>query len=245
MSNYSFFARFYDALTSNVDYSQMAKAIEGYISVRRPTSNILLDVACGTGNLSVELSKLGYDVIGTDSSCEMLSEAVKKAYDLEKQILFLNQSMDELDLYGTVGIAVCTLDSINHITDKNQLDKAFSKVSLFLEEDGLFIFDINTPYKHNVVLADNTFVYDCEDVYCVWQNSTENSKTTINLDFFENEDGVYYRSSESFYEVAYTTDEIESLLLKNGFHVIEKYDDYTLEQVKEETQRIVYVVGKV
>lgn len=245
MSNYSFFARFYDSLTSNVDYRQMAKAIDGYISVRRPASNILLDVACGTGNLSVELSKLGYDVIGTDSSCEMLSEAVKKAYDTEKPILFLNQSMDELDLYGTVGVAVCTLDSVNHITDINQLDKAFSKVSLFLEKDGLFVFDINTPYKHNVVLADNTFVYDCEDVYCVWQNSTENGKTTINLDFFKNDGDVYYRSSESFCEVAYTTDEIESLLSKNGFYVVAKYDDYTVQQVKEDTQRIVYIVGKV
>ena len=245
MSNYSFFARFYDSLTSNVDYQQMAKAIDGYVSACRPASNILLDVACGTGNLSVELSKLGYDVIGTDSSCEMLSEAVKKAYGTEKQILLLNQSMDELDLYGTVGVAVCTLDSINHITDINQLDKAFSRVSLFLEKDGLFVFDINTPYKHNVVLADNTFVYDCDDVYCVWQNSTEDGKTTISLDFFENDGDAYYRSSESFCEVAYTTDEIESLLSKNGFCVINKYDDYTLQQVKEDTQRIVYIVGKV
>lgn len=245
MSSYSFFARFYDSLTSNVDYVNIAKAIDNYVSERKPESNILLDVACGTGSLAVELSKLGYDVIGTDSSCEMLSEAVKKGYDAEKPILFLNQAMDELDLYGTVGVAVCTLDSINHVLDKSVVDKAFSKVSLFLEDDGLFIFDINSVYKHNVILADNTFVYDCEDVYCVWQNSTENGKTTINLDFFELDDDVYYRSSESFCEVAYTEEEIEDLLSKNGFKVIAKYDDYTKQELKEDTQRIVYVVGKV
>ena len=153
--------------------------------------------------------------------------------------------MDELDLYGTVGVAVCTLDSINHVLDKSVVDKAFSKVSLFLEDDGLFIFDINSVYKHNVILADNTFVYDCEDVYCVWQNSTENGKTTINLDFFELDDDVYYRSSESFCEVAYAEEEIEDLLSKNGFKVIAKYDDYTKQELKEDTQRIVYVVGKV
>ena len=245
MSSYSFFARFYDSLTSNVDYPSIAKAIDGYISERKPESNILVDVACGTGTLAVELSKLGYDVIGTDSSCEMLSEAVKKAYDGEKPILFLNQSMDELDLYGTVGVAVCTLDSINHVTDKSRIDTAFSKVSLFLEQDGLFIFDVNSVYKHNVILADNTFVYDCEDVYCVWQNSTENGKTTINLDFFENDGDAYYRSSESFCEVAYTETEIEDMLSKNGFKVISKYDDYTNKPLREDTQRIVYIAGKV
>ena len=245
MSSYSFFARYYDSLTSNVEYKQMACAIDGYINERNPASNILVDVACGTGSLAVELSRLGYDVIGADSSCEMLSEAVKKAYDGSKPILFLNQSIDELDLYGTVGIAVCTLDSINHITDIKQLDKAFSKISLFLEKDGLFVFDVNTLYKHNVVLADNTYVYDCDDVYCVWQNTTENGKTTINLDFFEADGDAYYRSSESFCEVAYSEEEIEKLLAKNGFKVFSKYDDYTKNRVKDDTQRIVYVAGKV
>lgn len=245
MSSYSFFARYYDSLTSNVDYPSIAKAIDGYVSERKPASNILVDVACGTGSLCVELSKLGYDVIGTDSSCEMLSEAVKKAYDGEKPILFLNQSMDELDLYGTVGIAVCTLDSINHVTNSAQIDTAFSKISLFLEKDGLFIFDVNSLYKHNVILADNTYVYDCEDVYCVWQNSTENGKTTISLDFFESDGDAYYRSSESFCEVAYSMQEIEQLLAKNGLKVIAKYDDYTNNPLKEDTQRIVYVAGKV
>lgn len=245
MSSYSFFARFYDSLTSNVNYKLIASAIDGYINEHKPASNILVDVACGTGSLAVELSRLGYDVIGTDASCEMLSEAVKKAYDGEKPILFLNQSMDELDLYGTVGVAVCTLDSVNHITDINQLNAAFSKISLFLEQDGLFIFDVNTEYKHSVILADNTYVYDCEDVYCVWQNSTKNGKTTINLDFFEADGDAYYRSCESFCEIAYSEAEIEDLLSKNGLKVISKYDDYTKNQVKDDTQRIVYVVGKV
>ena len=245
MSIYSNFARYYDSLTANVDYKSIANAIEGYIKENAPTSNLLLDVACGTGSLAIELANLGYDVIGVDSSCEMLSEAMGKACSQGKQILFLNQSMCELDLYGTVGVAVCTLDSINHITDIDVVDKVFSKVSLFLENDGLFIFDINTPYKHSNILADNAFVYDCEDVYCVWQNNTENDITTINLDFFENDGDVYYRSSETFCERAYSCEEIEKLLSKNGLKVISKYDDYTKVAVGEKTQRIVYVVGKV
>ncbi len=245
MGAYSVFAKYYDALTANVDYNSIAHAIDGYVKETNPVSNLLLDIACGTGSLAIELAKLGYDVIGADSSCEMLSEAMGKAYSQEKQILFLNQAMDELDLYGTVGVAVCTLDSINHVTDVNKVDKAFSKVSLFLEKDGVFIFDVNTLYKHSNILADNTFIYDCEEVYCVWQNSTENNVTTINLDFFENDGDVYFRSSETFCEVAYSCDEIEKLLSKNGFKVISKYDDYTKNAISEKTQRIVYVVGKV
>ncbi len=245
MSAYSVFAKYYDTLTSNVDYAHMARTIDDYVKEKAPVSNLLLDVACGTGSLAVELAKLGYDVIGADSSCEMLSNAMDKAYLQDRQILFLNQAMDELDLYGTVGVAVCTLDSINHVTDTNKVDKAFSKVSLFLEKDGVFVFDVNTTYKHSSILADNTFVYDCEDVYCVWQNSTENNVTTINLDFFEKDGETYYRSSETFCEVAYSCEDIEKLLAKNGLKVISKYDDYTKDAVSEKTQRIVYVVGKV
>lgn len=245
MGAYSVFAKYYDSLTANVDYKGIACAIDSYVKENTPISNLLLDVACGTGSLAIELANLGYDVIGADSSCEMLSEAMRKSYSKEKQILFLNQAMDELDLYGTVGVAVCTLDSINHVTDINTVDRAFSKVSLFLEKDGVFVFDVNTLYKHNTVLADNTFVYDCEEVYCVWQNSTENGITTINLDFFESDGDAYYRSSESFCEVAYSCEEIERLLSKNGLKVISKYDDYTKNAISEKTQRIVYVVGKV
>ena len=245
MGAYSVFAKYYDILTSNVDYKGIASMIDSYVKEAKPSSNLLLDLACGTGTLAIELSKLGYDVIGADPSCEMLTEAVKKAYCEERQILFLNQAMDELDLYGTIGIAVCTLDSINHETDVEKVDKAFSKISLFLEKDGLFIFDVNTLYKHNEVLADNVFVYDCEDVYCVWQNNTEDGKTTITLDFFENDEDTYYRSSEAFCEVAYSCETIEELLSKNGLKVISKYDDYTKNVIKDDTQRIVYVVGKV
>ena len=245
MGAYSVFAKYYDALTANVDYKSIARAIDGYVKENNPASNLLLDVACGTGSLAIELADFGQDVIGADSSCELLSEAMGKAYSQEKQILFLNQAMDELDLYGTIGVTVCTLDSINHVTDIDKVDKAFSKVSLFLEKDGVFIFDVNTLYKHNNVLADNTFIYDCDDVYCVWQNSTKNNVTTINLDFFENDGDVYYRSSETFCEVAYSCDEIEKLLSKNGLKVISRYDDYTKDDISEKTQRIVYVVGKV
>ena len=242
MGAYSVFAKYYDSLTANVDYNGIARAIDGYVKRNSPASDLLLDLACGTGSLAIELTKLGYDVIGADSSCEMLSEAVSKAFSQEKQILFLNQAMDELDLYGTVGVAVCTLDSINHVTDIDKVDKAFS---LFLEKDGVFIFDVNTLYKHSNILADNTFIYDCENVYCVWQNNTENNVTTISLDFFENDGDIYYRSSETFCEVSYSCEEIERLLSKNGLKVISKYDDYTEKPICEETQRIVYVVGKV
>ena len=244
MSRYAAFARYYDRLTQNVDYPKMARKIKEYLEIYRPDTELLLDLACGTGSLSAELSKLGFDVIGTDESCEMLSEAVEKNALLEKPVLFLNQGMEELDLYGTVDAVVCTLDSINHVTDEKTLNTAFGKVSLFLEPDGVFVFDVNTPYKHEKVLANETYVYDCEDVYCVWQNSTANGVTEINLDFFEYEDGVYYRSSETFCEVAYADETIVRLLKNNGMTVCARYDDYTEKDVCAATQRVVYVARK-
>lgn len=244
MSRYATFARYYDRLTRNVDYPKMARKIKEYLQKYRPNSELLLDLACGTGSLSVELSKIGFDVIGTDESCEMLSEAIGKNAGLERPVLFLNQGMQDLDLYGTVDAAVCTLDSVNHVTDEKILNDVFGKVSLFLEPDGVFIFDVNTPYKHEKILANETYVYDCEEVYCVWQNSTKNGVTQISLDFFEYEEGAYYRSSETFCEVAYSDETIVRLLENNKMTVCARFDDYTEKKVGTTTQRVVYVARK-
>ena len=103
-----------------------------------------------------------------------------------QDIVYLCQDMQELDLYGTVDAAVCTLDSLNHVNDLLVVQKILNRVSLFLNPGGIFIFDVNTVYKHQYVLGNNTFVYDCEDVYCVWQNTLEEeNRIKIHLDIFE------------------------------------------------------------
>ncbi|MBE6765180.1 MAG: methyltransferase domain-containing protein [Ruminococcaceae bacterium] len=241
MMSYETFSAWYDPLTDNVDYDSCAARIDTLLKKHKPDCRLIVDLACGTGSLSVRLSKLGYDVIGVDRSAEMLSVAMSKG---DPSILWLCQSMQELDLYGTIDAVVCTLDSVNHITDEKELEKAFAKVALFLEPDGVFIFDANTVYKHRDVLASNVFVFDTDDVYCVWQNETQDSTTQITLDFFEQEDGVYYRSSESFRERAYSDEELEKMLSNCGMEIVEKFDGYTELPPTETSERTVYIVKK-
>ena len=245
MSQYNNFARFYDALTKNVNYPQKAEFINAVLTQNSVKEGILLDLACGTGSMSVLMAERGYDVIGVDISSDMLSQAMQKACDAEKNILFLCQPMQELDLYGTVDCAICVLDSLNHIEKVKDFKDAFKKVSLFLNPGGIFIFDLNTRYKHEKILANNTFVYDCDDVYCVWQNSFSGDKVDISLDFFEYDEGAYYRSEESFSEYTYDTEFVEKMLSECGLELVNCYDDYSFKSPTEETQRIVYVVKKV
>ncbi len=244
MSSYNQFAKFYDSLTENVDYHSISLFIDRVLTDYSAERGILLDLACGTGNLSIEMNKLGHDVIGVDYSPEMLSEAMTKLNNNNQNILFLCQSMQDLDLYGTIDNAICVLDSLNHVNSKD-LEKAFNKVSLFLNPNGTFIFDVNTRYKHEKILGNNTFVYDCDDIYCVWQNTLQKNKVNISLDFFEREGDAYYRSEENFFE--YTHDEkfIEDLIKNSGFEILNKYDDYSFKAPSKNTQRIVYVTRKV
>lgn len=246
MESYSQFACVYDRLMSDVDYygrtAYLLKLFESFGKV--PT--LLLDVACGTGGFSNQFALKGIEVIGTDMSEEMLLAARENSAELETDVLFLCQKAEELDLYGTVDGAICCMDSVNHITDKKKLKKAFKKISLFLEEDCLFIFDVNTVYKHEHVLADNTFVIEEEDVFCVWQNEYNEEKLTtdISLDFFVKNENGYDRYSEDFSERAYTEEELEELLTESGFKIEAIYGDMTVKAPDEECQRAIYVARK-
>jgi len=240
--SYGVFASFYDALTDNVEYHNKAQYLHNFMQKYKPGCSLIVDLACGTGSLSVELANLGYDVIGVDISPDMLMEARMKS---PGSILYLCQPMQNLDLYGTVDAMLCTLDSVNHITDQEVLQEAFRRVALFLEPDGIFIFDANTPYKHEHILASNTFVYDTDKVFCVWQNQPgSNGIVSVTLDFFEPDGDVYIRNSESFCERAYSHDDILKMLDTAGLEICAEFDDYTDSPPIETTQRIVYICRK-
>lgn len=250
MAGYGDFAYYYDMLTENVDYEKRCEYISNLLAGNGARKGILLDLACGTGTMSFLLCDKGYDVIGVDASEEMLSVAQEKKMENGKDVMFLCQRMEELDLFGTINAAVCTLDSINHITDEETVKKVFSKVSLFMEDKGVFIFDVNTPYKHREILGDNTFIYDMDDVYCVWQNSTDKDTllTEVSLDIFERdtdeEEDVYYRYSEEFSEKGYELSEIRKWLTEYKFEVLGVYEELTKNNVGENTQRAVFVARK-
>lgn len=246
MDSYGVFADFYDELTQNVDYKSRAEYFLEILRRHNHSPGLTLDLACGTGNLTIILKQLGVDVYGVDASGEMLSVAREKSAEKGLDILFICQLMQELDLYGSIDTCVCTLDSINHITDIEDVQKAFDRVALFTNPDGVFLFDVNTVYKHRNILADNTFVYDTDDVYCVWQNSLkENNTVNIDLTFFYPDGDVYRREDENFCERAYTDEELRSMLSHSGFSVEAVYGDMSFDPVSKETQRAIYVARKV
>lgn len=242
---YGDFSRVYDILTDDVDY----KARTGYLLELfgrfDKTPSLLLDLACGTGGFSTEFAKKGISVIGVDISEDMLLEAREKSAGLD--ILYLCQDAAKLDLYGTVDGAVCCLDSLNHITDYEKFCKAISRVSLFLEKDRLFIFDLNTEYKHRVILGNNTFVTQKEDVYLVWQNEYKEKTRTVDmsLDFFcKTENGLYERFYDDVSERAYTSEEIEGALSAAGLKIEAVFDDMTEKSPNETSERIIYITRK-
>ena len=245
MSGYENFALYYDALTDNVDYENRAAYYLSLLREQGVNDGLLLDLACGTGSLSRLFAKAGYDVIGIDGSPAMLAEAQQKAMEEGQNILFLCQQMQEIDLYGTIRGTVCALDSLNHLTDEADVVETIRRVALFTEPGGVFVFDVNTPYKHRSVLADNTFVYETEDVYCVWQNELQdNDVVQITLDFFEQDEDVYIRSGEQFSERAYAIPRLTEILQKSGFSVCHIFDGLTKEPVNDQTQRAVFVCQK-
>lgn len=244
MSGYSAFARYYDELTANIDYGRRGEYFHEIIKKFKKTSgNILVDLACGTGSISEAMARLGYDVIGIDNSDEMLGIAIEKKFDSGLNIQYLCQDMRYIDMFGTVDITVCALDSLNHLPSIDDVRKVFERVAFFSETDGLFIFDVNTLYKHRSVLANNTFTYETDNVYCVWENTLaqDTGEVKMELEFFERvESGMYSRSSDSFSERAYSEEELERVLIKSGFEILAKYGDDTFDSPTETSQRIIY-----
>lgn len=243
---YSNFAEFYDELTDDVGYEERAKYLCSLFEKFDRAPTLLLDLACGTGGFSREFAQKGISVIGVDISEEMLAVAVEKNFDEKLDILYLCQDAAELDLYGTVDGAVCCLDSINHITDYDTLCTVFKKVSLFLEDERLFIFDVNTIFKHEQILADNTFVIENDDIYCVWQNEYDkDTRTTeIMLDLFRRDGDMYTRSFENIFERAYTEEEIKSALKNANLSIVGIFGDMSVSAPESDEQRIIFVTRK-
>ena len=244
---YNNFAYYYDALMTDANYEDRAKYITSLFKRFDRTPTLMLDLACGTGEFSNRFAKQGVSVIGVDISYDMLSIARQKSAELGNDILYLCQDASQLDLYGTIDGAICCLDSLNHITNYKQFCQAIKRVSLFLEKDRLFIFDLNTQYKHREILGNNTFVIDTEEVYCVWQNEYNPRQDTvqINLGFFIPQGDMYYRLNENFCERAYTANEVENALQKAGLKIEAVFEDMTENAPSDTTERVIYVTRKV
>ena len=239
---YGDFANAYDALTFNVPYDEIAEMYARAVGALTDGKR-LLDMGCGTGNLSVRLAKRGFSVIGQDASPEMLAHAAAKS----RGINWICQKMEETELGEQVDVIIYTLDIINHLPDKSAVETCFRRAAENLKAGGAFVFDVNTPYKHKEILADNTFVYDVDGVYCVWQNtfSPDNNGVDIELDlFFEQENGLYSRGAESFREIALSGEELREMLITAGFEVVDVREYPTLAKPNEHSEKLLFSARK-
>lgn len=246
-SSYGAVSGVYDRYTKNVDYKRYSKLIAKTLK-ENIIEGIVLDAGCGTGTMTLLLAKLGFDMIGADVSEEMLAIASEKAFLAKAEIPFLRQELTKLDLYGTVKVVVSTLDTLNHLESKAKLKAAISRFSLFTEAEGLLIFDMNTPYKHKNVLADNAFFFDDGEIMLVWQNEYDEKKRRVKITtdvFSPEDDGLYARESDEFFEYDYEIKEVEEILSECGYALLSKSDFNTLLPPTEKTERVLFIAKKV
>ena len=247
-TGYETFAFYYDSLTQNVNYDERAEYFDRLIQTFLHSSgNVLLDLACGTGTMSEKMTKRGYDVIGVDYSDSMLNQALEKKLEKGLSIQYVMQDMRELELYGTVDATICTLDSLNHLPSLADVTRVFQRVFDATEPGGVFLFDMNTLYKHRKILGNEIYLYETEDVYCVWENELQDDQCTVLITlqiFSQLENGLYRRKTEYITERAYASEQIQEALKKVGFHVLGIYHADTLEPLKEDSQRMVVAARK-
>ncbi len=247
MKAYEALAAVYDRLGEKPNYDDYASFFRACCTRRGLDPELVLDLGCGTGAMTLAMADIGYDMIGVDGSAEMLSRAYERCYSMGAVgILFLNQDMREFELYGTVGGVVSTLDCINYLVEDGDLDKCFSLVHNYLDPDGIFLFDVNTPYKFDTVYGDNAYVLEDETSLCAWQNEydRESGLCRFYLSIFEEgKDGRYTRADEEQTERCYTREQLTDALARAGFVDIEFYQSFQFDAPDERTERW-YVVAR-
>lgn len=245
MDSYNAFAAYYDDLMEDARYAERCRYILNAAARYHHPLGRTLDLACGTGSLTLLLRQSGVDVFGIDGSVEMLSEAMQKALAAGESVLFVCQDMRALELPEAIDTCVCTLDSLNHLTKAADVQRVFDSVARYMNPGGLFLFDVNTVYKHREILADNVFVMESDRVFCVWQNfPRERDIVDIALDFFAEDNGVYKRLCEDFSERAYSDAQLRRMLADAGFEVLAVCGDLTFEAPLPDEQRVIYIARR-
>ena len=241
MSAYESLAFSYDALTYDVPYPEIAAFFERVLKRSGVEAQTILDLACGTGSLSLLLAQKGYSVLGVDCSEEMLTVASEKSMELAlaQPPFWICQKMQRLRLPYPVDAAVCSLDSVNYVTRPSDLQEAFRRVFAALKPGGLFLFDINTPYKLRG-LDGQVFLDETEDAYCVWRTEFSEKRRLCHygIDLFQRDGDVWLRSQEEHTEYAYTPEELTGYLREAGFDNIQVYGDRKLRAPREDELRI-------
>ena len=242
---YGEFAKIYDELINeDINYDEMVERILEICNLYNVELNDYLDIACGTGNVTIRIAKYFKNIYGVDLSEDMLREAFDKFKEARIKGKIICQDMTELSLNKEFDLIKSVLDSTNYITDLNDLQNYFNGVYNHLKSNGLFIFDVNSYYKLSEILGNNIYTYSEEEVFYTWENVFEDSLLSMFLTFFVKKGDLYERFEEEHLERAYTEKELEQELKKANLEVIAKFDGYTENYVQANTERIVYVIRK-
>ena len=239
-------AKYYDALMSGVDYEKWADFYVACFDKFGDGVKKVVDIGCGTGNITVPLASRGYVMTGVDLSAEMLALAAKKAEENGLKIRYAEQDMAALDTGDAADAVCCSLDGINYLLGTDKLRSCFFHVSRTLSDGGLFIFDVNTLFKYKSILKSDSFVYETEDLFLCWQ-SFFNEKSGIcdyYLTFFSESGGVWRRLDEEQRQRSYSPKTIKKLLAEAGFSVVGTYADTDFSEVLPDSERMFFVCRK-
>ena len=243
---YGEFAKIYDELINeDINYDEMVDCILRICNENNIEFNDYLDIACGTGNVTVRIAKHFKNIYGVDLSEDMLREAFDKLKSERIKGKIICQDMTELSLNRNFDLITSVLDSTNYVTDIDGLKNYFKGVYEHLKDDGLFIFDVNSYYKLSEILGNNIYTYSEEDVFYTWENVFEDDLLSMFLTFFVKKGELYERFEEEHLERAYKESQLESILEELDFKVINKFDGYSNDNVQANSERIVYVVKKI
>jgi len=231
----------------NIPYEDWAEYLIDLLKEYRINDGLVLDLGCGTGNMTELLAASGYDMIGVDNAEEMLEIAMDKRDKSGHDILYLLQDMREFELYGTVKAIVSICDSINYITEKEDLLEVFRLANNYLDPKGIFIFDFNTVYKYREVLGNQTIAEDREDCSFIWDNyyyeDEQINEYELSLFIKEQDSDLYRKYQEMHYQRAYDLETIKGLVEQSGLEYITAYDAFTRNAPTGESERI-YVIAR-
>ena len=239
---YTVLPRFYDKLNGEADYVSYVDYLARHISCH----SSVLDLGCGTGNVSTELALRGYDVTGLDVSSEMLTEARYKSEKQGANVFYTCQDMTSFSTPVLYDAVVSSFDCLNYLLSKEKLFSAFCRVNNALCDNGVFLFDMNSPYKFENVYADNTFVIEEDDIFCVWENefNKKTGKCNFYINIFALEGEKYTRWQETQSEKSYSLKTILKLLNDAGFSSVEVFSDFDGGKVVDTTERYYFIARK-
>lgn len=246
MDAYTSFAAVYDTFMDNIPYEEWCAYLRDLLTEYGVTDGLVLDLGCGTGSATELLSAMGYDMIGVDNSGEMLQMAMEKRAESGHDILYLLQDMREFELYGTVKAVVSICDSMNYITEYEDLVTVFGLVNNYLDPEGIFIFDLNTVYKYETLLGDNTIAENRDDCSFIWENDYDRDTRINEYDlalFIEEADGLYRKYEETHYQKAYDLDTVKQAMEEAGLEFVAVYDAFTRNPPQADSERI-YMIAR-